>query len=68
MPASLVRLSISALIATISVLPDMANAAISGLSNCRRRGREGQRKQGTGWPSQRTTAAATSFILQKHLG
>src|SRR6516165_11059289 len=32
MPASLVRLSISALIATISVLPDMANAAISGLS------------------------------------
>ena len=32
MPASLVRLSISALIATIRVLPDMANAAISGLS------------------------------------
>jgi copper/silver efflux system protein len=32
MPASLVRLSISALIATIKVLPDMANAAISGVS------------------------------------
>ena len=32
MPASLVRLSISALIATRAELPDMAMAAISGLS------------------------------------
>ncbi len=32
MPASLVRFSISALIATMSVLPDIDSAATSGLS------------------------------------